>query len=93
MQLEGLGKLKKKCNDLIRNRTRDLTTCSKVSQLLTECPNLLLYGRKSVLHNISFQSGETRLEELFASYFGVLLLKVGKTLTPREEVLKLFFYY
>jgi hypothetical protein len=35
MQLEGLGKLKKKSNDLIGNRIRDLLTCSLVPQTTT----------------------------------------------------------
>jgi hypothetical protein len=35
VRLEGLGKLKKKFNDLIGNRTRDLLACSIVHQSTT----------------------------------------------------------
>jgi hypothetical protein len=37
VRLVGLGKLKKKINDLIGNRTRDLSTCSIVHRKMEYC--------------------------------------------------------
>jgi hypothetical protein len=51
VRLEGLGKLKKKSNDLIGTRTSDLPTCSMVPQPTALPRNILLFKIKYISGN------------------------------------------
>jgi hypothetical protein len=53
MQLKGLGKLKKKFNDLVRIRTRDLPAYSIVSQPITLPDASTNFDKSRTIHIIS----------------------------------------
>jgi hypothetical protein len=62
---EGLGKLKKKCNDLIGKRTHDLTSCNISPQpLLYRVPNPGTGARVKFPMAPKFNENSLRAEQL-----------------------------
>jgi hypothetical protein len=77
--LEGLGQLKKS-NDIIGNRTRDLSACSIVPQLRYRVPQYNTYTRHNLI--VSF----------YFSTFVEKLQKVGERKRKQTNNLKYYFF-